>query len=90
MRVNPNSDALSLTGVPSQPPSRKPRAEGDSVGFTGSKALDAALLQTPAARAEQVARAQQLVLDKSYPPMELIQKFSSLLALHMNSQDRSS
>jgi hypothetical protein len=51
--------------------------------FSHVDALKLALSQTPEVRPEVVARARKVVSDAPYPPTEIIQKISHLLAMHM-------
>jgi hypothetical protein len=48
-----------------------------------SRAIEEALRSTPNARSELVGRAAQIVGNPSYPPQELIEQLSLLLAMNM-------
>lgn len=91
MRVNPNSEplsgnALGVTRTPSQIGARETRLEVEKSSLTTAEGLNSALAQVPATRAEKVAQAKLLIEDAHYPPLELIQKISSLIARHVGAQ----
>jgi hypothetical protein len=50
--------------------------------FSHAAALKLALSQAPEVRPEVVARARKVVSEAPYPPTEIIQKISHLLAMH--------
>ena len=89
MRVNPNSNTSSVEGVPTRTTAQAPRLGQDNLAPTSTDRLDIRLVQTPDVRAEKVAEARKLVLDASYPPDELIDKLSALLATHINPKNNS-
>ncbi len=89
MRVNPNSEPLGVTGSPNRASARVPRLDNDETTLVSAQRMDTALAQTPAVRAEKVAEAQKLVRDVSYPPEELINQLSALLASHFDSTNQS-
>ncbi len=89
MRVNPNSELPGAAQVPARAPVQAPALGQDHLALSQAEGLNRALDQTPAARPEEVARAQSLVQDLSYPPMVLIRKISSLLAIHLQAPDPS-
>lgn len=66
-------------GQPRRRARRQPRGAG--------KALDAALLDVPAARAEMVSYAARLVRDPGYPSEELLWVIADLLATRIESGD---
>ena len=80
MRVNPNSEPLGVTRVPSPVVARDTRLEADQQSFASAETLSRALEQTPAVRTDKVAQAQKLVTDPAYPPLELIKKIAALIA----------
>jgi hypothetical protein len=84
MRVNPNSELLSATGIPSGPQAPAPGLGRDQLTLGSADDLNRALQETPLARPGEVARATGLVQDVSYPPVEVIDNISGLLALHLN------
>ena len=45
-----------------------------------------ALAQTPDIRADQVARAKELVKQSDYPPAEMVRKIGELLAGHLSNR----
>ena len=89
MRVYPNSDTSAVTGIPNRPAARPALLGQDKTSLAAAEQLDKALAQTPEVRAEKVAEAQKLVRDVSYPPEELINKLSALLASHLDAADKS-
>jgi len=84
MRVNPNSELVSVTRTSSQTEGRDPRLGADQLSFTASETLNRAWEQTPATRTEKVAQAKGLVDDSTYPPPELIRRLSVLLSLNLD------
>lgn len=66
-------------------PARVPAKTGDQAEFTASEALNRALNNSPSARSEEIARTQTLAHTVQYPPTELIQRISRLLADNWNS-----
>jgi hypothetical protein len=69
-----------------KPANRDVPAAEDEVAFENSQALRTALADTPAVRSDAVARARDLVGQPEYPPREMIQKISHLLALKWDAQ----
>ena len=57
-----------------------PARPGSETEFSASQALDRALLETPDARPDAVARAAKLANDPNYPPLELINRLARLVA----------
>ncbi len=88
MRVNPNSETSVVAGNPNRPAARPARIGQDETSLTAADRLDKALAQTPEVRADRVAEAQKLVRDVSYPPEELINKLSALLASHLDATEK--
>ena len=89
MRVNPNSDLLSATEIPARSLARAPGLGRDQLTLGSTDDLNRALQQAALARPEEVARATDLVQDASYPPTEVIDSISGLLALHINTPNQS-
>jgi hypothetical protein len=89
MRVNPNSELPSATGIPPRSPTPAPGLGRDQLTVGSTDDLNRALQQTALARPDEVARATGLVQDVSYPSMEVIDDISGLLALHLNTPDPS-
>lgn len=88
MRVNPNSEVPSATGVPARAPAQAPALGADLLTLGAADGLNRALEQTPVARPDQVARAKDLVQDVSYPAVEIIQKISVLLAARLDQSNQ--
>ena len=63
---------------------KAPSSVRDDVALENSRALTQALHQTPAARAEMVRRATELVGQANYPPPETLRRISHLLAIQMH------
>jgi len=59
-----------------------PPAATDAASFSTSNALKSRFENISAVRPEQVARAQALVSDASYPPDYVLDRIAVLLALH--------
>lgn len=84
MRVNPNSHLLGATEIPARSQTPAPALGRDQLTLGSTDQLNRALQQTTPARADQVARAADLVQDASYPPTDVVSDVSGLLALHIN------
>jgi hypothetical protein len=89
MRVNPNSDLANTTQVPSRPKATTPGLGRDQLTLDSAENLNRALQESAPARPDEVARAATLVQDPDYPPPQVIDDISGLLANHMNSSDPS-
>lgn len=66
---------------------RKARPSKETLALSASEELAGALKQIPEVRAEQVARAKELVNDPSYPSDAVLGKVSGLLADHIQSEN---
>ena len=91
MRVNSNneplnSDPVGVTRTVTQPAVRENFLGEDRVSLSNAEAINLTLEQTPDVRADKVAQAKVLIADISYPPLEIIQKISSLIGLHVGAQ----
>jgi hypothetical protein len=80
-------DNISSHGIEARRPepkaaTRPNRAARDTADFSQTQGLEQALNTTPASRGEEVARAKTLVSSLRYPPDELINGISELLAFH--------
>jgi hypothetical protein len=64
-------------------PAAKPAAGPDS--FASSSALEEALQNLPASRAEAVAQAKDLIADPNYPSADTLRQVSVLLARNLMS-----
>ena len=84
MRVNANGGPSNVTGIPSRSPVQSPGLGQDKLVASGADALNTALEQTPAARADSIARARGLVADASYPSAEVVRKIAGLMADKIN------
>jgi hypothetical protein len=90
MRVNPNSELLSAnTDILARAQAPAPSLGRDQLTTGSTDDLNGALQQTPLSRPDEVARAAGLVQDASYPPIEVIQSISGLLAQHINTPNQS-
>jgi hypothetical protein len=89
MRVNPNSHLLSATDIPARSQAPSPALGCDQLTLGSTDELNRALQATALARPDQVTRAAALVQDPSYPPTEVIDSVSSLLALYLGEPDPS-
>jgi hypothetical protein len=66
---------------------RKAGPAKKTLALSASEELAGAFKQMPEVRAEQVARARELVNDPSYPSDALLSKVSGLLADHIQSEN---
>lgn len=91
MQVNPNYNLGGPSPVGAKPAAAaRPAAEMDeAAAFGDTAALNESLAASPDVRADQVARARELIADTHYPPPEGIKKIAQLLALNLES-DKSS
>ena len=89
MRVDPKSELLGAVGIPAHAPVQAPELGQDRLALDQADNLNRALEQTPVSRPDEVARAKTLVQTVSYPPIELIHKISTLLAIHIEPSDPS-
>jgi len=85
MQVN----SISSHGVSSPCPEQRAAAltsppGPDQAEFTKSHSLDRLLEESPEVRAGEVGRAKVLASSVQYPPEELIDRISNLLARHWN------
>lgn len=81
MQVNSNLNSASVSQVtPAPAAAAAPARPGSETEFSASQALDRALLETPDARPDAVARAAKLANDPNYPPLELINRLARLVA----------
>jgi hypothetical protein len=72
----------------SQPVTRRttqPAVSSTTQPFEMTAALESKLNEIPLVRPEVVSRAKTLVADVQYPPNEVLNSLSTLLALHINS-----
>jgi hypothetical protein len=58
-------------------------AASDAVSFSTSDSLKSKLSAIPTARPDAVARAKELVSDAKYPPDYVLDRVSTLLAIHV-------
>lgn len=80
MQVNTNSIRLPATPGVSQDTPKTTRAQSAEPHFESAEALNQALKAEPDVRRNEVERATRLVETKNYPPPELINRLSRLLA----------
>lgn len=74
-----------LDAAENQPIRRTNTAEAanEAAHFEAAQQLERSLRDVPATRPEEVARAKELVNQVQYPPQEMMDRISSLLALHL-------
>lgn len=86
MQVNPiTNPGLILRNAEAVATARVAGKTGDQAEFNASAALNKALDDSPSVRGEEVARIATLTKNVQYPPAELIQRISRLLADNWNS-----
>ena len=89
MEVNPNAGTGStqrVTGRTVVTPRARVSAR-DSASFGDAEAVNRALQQTPDIRAEAIQRAGEKSRDNQYPPLEIVQAISHLLAKNLSPND---
>ena len=90
MQINTYYHFSPVEGVNALPPVAPKSAVGpapateDVASFPSATALNQALAQTPDIRADEVARAKELVKQSDYPPAEMVRKIGELLAGHLS------
>ena len=88
MEINFNPGRVSDPGT-SQPIARGPStpstSEATGLPHERAQALEQSLRDAPQVRPEVVERAKALVNDIQYPPDEMLDRLSTLLALHVKS-----
>jgi len=85
MEIQSNFNASGLTGRIASRQAAPAAAETAWLSFQESQALERSLETAPETRAEEVARARQLIAHADYPPQVMIEKISLLLAVQMDS-----
>ena len=93
MRIDSNTRSLEVaptltqsTSVPAPPSPPTSAIQGDRVELDASRSLNEAMAQTPAARAEKIARARELVADSSYPGKDVQEQVARVLAKGLTEQ----
>jgi len=86
IKFNPGRITDSGTSQPiARGPSSPSTSEATGLPHERAQALEQSLRNAPQARPEVVDRARSLVSDAKYPPDEVLDRVSSLLASHMKS-----
>ena len=80
MRVNQHSELQGMPSVSGQPRTAETRLGHDRLALSGAEALNRALQQTPDLRADEVARAKELVKKSDYPSAVVTAQVAALLA----------
>jgi hypothetical protein len=85
MEITPNSSVrLTTHTLVSQAKALPPQRGADTAVFDSAEALKQTLQATPLVRPEMVARARQYIGDPQYPPEEIVQRISVLLAMNLD------
>ena len=88
MEIKANMNVRGVNGsIPPRQPA-KAKSSTDNVSLGESAAVDSALQSAPNSRPEAVERARTLIDDPSYPSPETIKSVSTLLAYHLDSDNR--
>lgn len=88
MEINPNFSLGPIGRVHRVPAgSRESKVARDVVSLAGAEALNRSLQAAPDSRAEEVARAKDLIGQVDYPPRQTIQRISALLAINLGNED---
>jgi hypothetical protein len=86
MEVQSQMNTPAVTGVTARPPATTvSKLKRDALVLENSRALEAALAQTPESRLEEVARARHLIGQVRWPPDEMIRRIAELLGIHIES-----
>ncbi len=86
MQINPNNSTGAVNRVPDPAPAVKRVAadgEADSATFSNTDDIHLALAGESDIRAEKLERALNLVGQVQWPPQQVIQGISTLLAMHL-------
>jgi len=78
---NYNAGAVQRT-PPSTPAAKTAKPAVHAPAFQDAEKLNAALKNTPDVRADKVERAKELVSQIQWPPAEVINRISKLVAMH--------
>ncbi len=84
MQIEFNTSRITK-GEVSQPPVARPEVGArstDTTSFTSTASLEAQLRDVPPVRVDRVAMAKSLLTNPNYPPRELLDRISALLAVH--------
>ena len=87
MRADTNSELSRAARIQAPTLSRKAPTESNTVNLAESHALDAALKAMPEMRAEQVARAEELIRDPGYPSDKAVDQVAEILARRLSSKE---
>ena len=83
MEIEFNTNRVAKPSAGQPVASRSPvRPVDDSVPFEGTRALEQKLKEIPLVRPDKVEGGKTLAADVKYPPTELLDRISSLLAIH--------
>lgn len=86
MRIDPNPNVGQVAQASVKPSAQvSAGSAADRTEFDQATALNQALAQTPSVRADEVARAKELVKDSGYPPPYALTRIARLLAIHLQS-----
>jgi hypothetical protein len=80
---NYNAGAVHRT-PPSTPATKTVRPAAEAPAFQDAEKLNAALKDTPDVRADKVDKAKALIKEIEWPPTEVINRISKLVAAHYN------
>ena len=81
-----HTTSVGSTPAPAEPERHRAITHGpaavqsDTLSTTNASRLKAALEQTPEIRPEVVARAEELAVNPSYPPIAIIEKLATMIA----------
>ncbi|MCF7668395.1 MAG: hypothetical protein K9N48_01300 [Verrucomicrobia bacterium] len=91
MQIDPNINAGSVKKInPAAENKTKAKAPKDFVDFGHAQALEQSLRETPDVRPEMVQKAREVYGDPGYPPEEIVQRLSLLLASELDRSDENS
>lgn len=83
MKINPQFNTGAVGGpVSKASASAKTGAHVETAKFDTTRSVSRALEQVPDVRPDKVEQAKNLLSDPHYPPLEIIEKISVLLAIH--------
>ncbi len=89
MEINTNMNASGVNGlIPRGPSAPAPKPAPDTVSFTGTDGVEAALQGLPESRPEAVALAKLLINDPGYPSPEMVKHLSQFLASKLQSENQ--
>jgi hypothetical protein len=84
MRIEANRESPSAASIQGSRAARKTPTQPKQLDLAKTDALDAALKATPDVRAEQVAKAKELIQSPDYPSAKVVDQLAGVLAKNIS------